>query len=56
MSKPLILTVDDDDAADDDHDDDNGRPVYGYGLWPDETGPDELAQWYPYFGSWAGAS
>lgn len=48
----------DDDAADDDTifdddvtDDDAGpvRPIYGHGVWPDETGPDVLAQWYPLF-------
>ncbi len=24
-------------------------PVYGYALWPHETGPDVLAEWYPFF-------
>ena len=37
--------IDDDDASDDD----TSAPVYGYALWPDETGPDILAQWYPFF-------
>jgi len=40
----------DDDAGDDDvGDDDTVTPTYGYALWPDETGPDVLAEWYPFF-------